>query len=345
MQFLSLEEPTPPPARRLTRTEALVLSFILHLLIVLLLAIDLTSHLPPVLVAWLAPRPPAPSESLPPDAEAREAAQRARPLEQPKIPLKFAYVKVPNDTSVDKNPAARLLSDKNRKARQEAPTPPDAKRFSFDPHSVGDSIDRVRPDPNRPEGPESPDLPAPSPGGGRGGEAPGTEEARTGQTKPRERIARGPSPPSTDGPGRPVAGAQGAAGRPSQDTIPAPSGEGESAATNPRDRVAQALSDLKAGEYKFSFNNPSYLKNGSYGTLSFDTQDFPWGDYARRLYVVIRNNWLERIPLAAREGIAGYVCQRFVIERSGSIQEIQTMRRSSVPPAPPPRPTSASWWR
>src|SRR5882672_7245418 len=124
MQFLSLEEPTPPPARRLPRTEALVLSFILHLLIVLLLAIDLTSPLPPVLVAWLAPRPPRPRESLPPDAAAREGAQRARPLQQPKMPVKFDYVNVPNDTSVDNNPAARLLSVKNRKARQEAPPPP-----------------------------------------------------------------------------------------------------------------------------------------------------------------------------------------------------------------------------
>jgi TonB family protein len=66
--------------------------------------------------------------------------------------------------------------------------------------------------------------------------------------------------------------------------------------------------------------------------MSFDTQGFPWGDYARQLYVIIRNNWLERIPLAAREGIAGFTCQHFVIAKSGGITSIDMTRTSSVPP-------------
>ncbi len=96
--------------------------------------------------------------------------------------------------------------------------------------------------------------------------------------------------------------------------------------------LRQALHDLRSGEYKFIFNNPAYLHGGSYGTMSFDTQDFPWGDYARRLYVTIRNNWLARIPLAAREGIRGYVCWRFVIEKDGTVSQIILVQPSSVPP-------------
>jgi hypothetical protein len=74
----------------------------------------------------------------------------------PRIPLKFAYVKVPNDTPAPKNPDAHLLSDKDRRARQEMPTPPDARQFSRDPHSQGDSIDRVKPDPRLAKGPDMP---------------------------------------------------------------------------------------------------------------------------------------------------------------------------------------------
>src|SRR5262249_2036993 len=109
------------------------------------------------------------------------------------------------------------------------------------------------------------------------------------------------------------------------------SGEGTDTRES-RENFKQALSDIKAGEYKFQFNNPAYLKNGSYGTMSFDTQDFPWGDYARRIYLVIRNNWYARIPLAAREGIRGWVCQRFVIEKDGSISSVGAVRPSGIPP-------------
>ena len=81
------------------------------------------------------------------------------------------------------------------------------------------------------------------------------------------------------------------------------------------------------------FSNQGWLKGGAYGTISFDTQGFPWGDYARQIYVIIRNNWLDRIPLAAREGrLSGFTCQHFVIERSGSISSLDVTRPASVPP-------------
>ncbi len=90
---------------------------------------------------------------------------------------------------------------------------------------------------------------------------------------------------------------------------------------------------LPAGEYKFKFNNPAYLRGGRLGTMSFDTQDFPWGDYARKIYVIIRNNWYDRPPYAFREGgMKGYVCWRFVIERNGTVSQILSVRSSQIPP-------------
>jgi TonB family protein len=340
MQFLSLQEPDPLPARRLTQTEALVLSVALHLLL-LLLFLYLPSHLPAPLVALLGARAvSADVAALQAEAEAsEEAASRAARKEETRIPLKFVYVKVPNDVAVRENKDARLLSDKTRKARQEIPTPRYAKQFSLDPHSEGDTIDRVRPDPARPEGPESPEASVPQPSGGHGGESQdATEDLRPGGSGSGSggegaSLGSGRETPTDASPGvgsasprsRAGGGPDGPAGSP-------PAGEGEGSSAPSRDRLTKALTDLKAGEFKFTFNNPAFLRNGSYGTMSFDTQDFPWGDYARRLYLIIRNSWFERIPLAAREGIAGYVCQHFVISKDGRVLDITTVRPSSIPP-------------
>jgi outer membrane biosynthesis protein TonB len=88
-----------------------------------------------------------------------------------------------------------------------------------------------------------------------------------------------------------------------------------------------------SSEFKFRFDNSGWLHGGAYGTLSFDTKGFPWGDYARQIYVIIRNNWLERIPLAAREGgLQGYSCQHFYIAKDGVISELDVVRPSSIPP-------------
>ncbi len=337
MQFLSLEEPAPLPSRRLTTAEAIILSVALHVLL-FLLVLYFPAHLPGPLEALFGVRAvPADVAALQSEAEAsKDAASAAARKEESKIPLKFVYVKVPNDGAVKENKEARLLSDKTRKARQEIPTPQYAKQFSLDPHSVGDTIDRVRPDPSRPEGPESPEPPAPQPPGGGGRDLPGTSGvarpggAGSGKGGDGETEDAGRVSPKDAGPGVATASPRGrAGGGPGGPSEPGPAGEGEGPS---RDRASQALTDLKAGEYKFTFNNPAFLRNGSYGTMSFDTQDFPWGDYARRLYVIIRNSWFERIPLAAREGITGYVCQHFVIGKDGRVLEIKTLRPSSVPP-------------
>jgi TonB family protein len=320
MEFLSLNEPAPAPARRLSRAEGVLVSFGLHLLVFLLI-LFLPKSLPESVLALFRGRPSNPSEAL---AATADEPNPRRPLDRPKIPLKFAYVKVPNDTASPRNETAPLLSDKNRRARQEVPTPPDLKRFSIDPHSRGDSIDRVRPDPSVPEGPETPE-PARKPveaagtgrGGAPGGAARGPEgDAARGSTGSAGRAAR---PPGATGEGGSGQGGEG-------------EGTGAGDADDAQEDLRRALEDLRAGEYKFHFDNPGYLRDGTYGTMQFDTQDFPWGAYARTIYVIIRNNWFARIPLAAREGIRGYVHWRFIIEKDGTISRIIPVHSSSIPP-------------
>jgi TonB family protein len=290
MGFLSLQEPAAQPAARLNRAEAVLVSMALHLLAGLLL-VFLPGWLPGPLLSFFRSRPLRAEIAAWPATPAPGAAASA-PKKDSRIPLKFAYVKVPEDRSVPPDRSAPLLSDKSRRARQEVPTPPEARLFSRDPHSEGNTIDRVRPDPSRPEGIDSP------------------EETRSGRESP-----------SGQGSG------EAAAGGPTAIARGAASGAGPGGTD-----LREALSNLRSGEYKFTFDNPAFLDQGSYGTMSFETQDFPWGDYARRIYVIIRNNWFARLPLAFREGIRGHACWRFVIGKDGGVTSLLLVRTSGVPP-------------
>jgi TonB family protein len=277
-------------------------------------------------------------------AEARaaaeaETAEKERRARESRVPLKFAYVRVPDDLTSEKNPQAPLLSDKDRHARQEVPTPPDASRFTRDPHAEGNSRDRIRIDPSRPEGPDSLQPVPPPAGTRRAGRDSGSAASKSGGpgqkppapqpppaqgTGPGERLAERThdEPPDQAGGSAALPGDGGQEGQ-SQEETEGPQGQAS----------RQPQQDQKGGtEYKFSFSNPAWLRGQAHGTLSFDTQGFPWGEYARQLYVIIRNNWLARIPLAAREGIAGYTCQHFVIARGGEISDIEIVRSSSIPP-------------
>jgi TonB family protein len=343
MDLLTLEGVPPPSVTRPTRAEAVMASVIAHLLVFLLLVYS-PDQLPERIrrLLGLEASPTTAQSSPAPDARAAaeaEKAERERRAQEKRIPLQFAYVRVPDDRSSAKNPEAHLLSDKDRRARQEVPTPPDASRFTRDPHAEGNSRDRIRIDPSRPEGPDALD-PVPPPAGARrasGGSGsaasrspgpvqrpPAAEPGATQGAGPGERLAERPreEPPGQAGGSAALPGDGGEEG-PSREETEGPPGEPS----------RQAQQDPKAGtEYKFSFSNPGWLRGQAYGTLSFDTQGFPWGEYARQLYVIIRNNWLARIPLAAREGIAGYTCQHFVIARGGEISDIEIVRSSSIPP-------------
>lgn len=344
MEYQFLQEAPEPRGPRLGPTEWQLVSAALHLLVFFLI-FYVPAHLPPRLRALLEPAPPP----AVPVAVAGEhpLVQPPRPqtkLRQPpapKIPLGFAYVKVPNDTaSPQRNPDAPLMSDKNRQARQEVPTPPEVRKFSIDPHSAGNTETRVRPDPRLAEGPESPETPHPSAQeGAKDGDLAGRSSAAEAEQQgsqgresgnPRASGGRGAgSGPSVgeEGPGgllRP-GGGDGSPGtrRPGKGSFPS---------AEARARVQQILSEARASENKDTFVNPGYLPSGNYASMSFDTQDFPWGDYQRRVYMAIRNNWLARIPLAARNGMRDYVCWRFFIEKDGSVSGLQSIRSSPVAP-------------
>lgn len=330
MDFLSLHESAPAPGPRLTRTEAIVASISVHLLL-LLLVLFVPDRLPESVLRFLG----AQRERLPAPAS-RVADGRIEPLLQPprakapRIPLQFNYVRVPDDVATAKNPDAALLSDKDRHARQEVPTPPNVTTFTRDPHSEGKTHDRVRPDPARPEGPDTPEIAA-VPHGVQGGTAStAVTDEKHDVAKPADKEALQPGAAA----GSEVSGLRNDS-QVHEGEGGAPGGihsTGENRAGAPGDPSRSELDRKPGSESKFSFSNPGFMRGGAYGTLSFDTQGFPWGDYARKIYVIIRNNWFARIPLAAREGISGYSCQHFIIERDGTIGTIDLVRPSTVPP-------------
>lgn len=332
MGLLSLQEPPQEPAPRLTRAEAIFASVGVHILLLVLLLV-LPGRLPEPIMALLRPHPPA-AVPVPTaeDAAAAAAAEEEEAAQSPPIPLKFAYVRIPDDTPVENNPDALLLSDANREARQEMETPDDAQDFSIDPHSEGDSLERLNPDPNRPEGREEP-------GSSTEGESDVllTEgEAATESTDDSDASNEAGSGDDMMPGNRTVTADNGLTAAPENGGATgggaAGNGAPAPARVDPQEKLRQALADVSSQEFKFTFHNPAYLKQGTYGTMSFDTQDFPWGDYARILHAKILSNWLDRIPLAARNGVRGYTCQRFVIERDGSISEIEPVRPSQIPP-------------
>ena len=105
MEFLSLKQPRPLAARRLTRAEGILLSLLLHVLL-FLLVLYLPGHLPASVISFFRPRPPGPAAASAAEVAASPALSSDHPLEKPKIPLKFAYVKVPEDRAVEKNPTS-----------------------------------------------------------------------------------------------------------------------------------------------------------------------------------------------------------------------------------------------
>jgi TonB family protein len=66
------------------------------------------------------------------------------------------------------------------------------------------------------------------------------------------------------------------------------------------------------------------------GALSFDTQWYDWGPYAKSMLAKIRRHW--RIPEIARMGVSGIVKVRFYIERDGTITGLRILEESGKPP-------------
>jgi TonB family protein len=230
--------------------------------------------------------------------------------------LQFTFVDLPEDREVAENPRARLFSDKTREARQPVPTPPGA-TLSPDPHSVGNSQERRA-------GSLSPPQAARP--------APPQASRPTGENRPLSRSGEGGKPdvedsapemnPITDEGPEETSRGEATGGR-----------GGDRGAEDRREAFQKALRQLESGTYDFSgFDNPAYLQGNNYGTLSFDTKGFDWGDYARQLYLIIKKNWYDRIPIAAYYGQKGKVFIRFVIEKDGSITDLAVIRSSEISP-------------
>jgi TonB family protein len=66
------------------------------------------------------------------------------------------------------------------------------------------------------------------------------------------------------------------------------------------------------------------------GGISFDTQWYDWGPYAKKMLAKIRRHW--RIPEIARLGVAGVVKIRFYIEEDGTVVGVRIMDESGKPP-------------
>jgi TonB family protein len=66
------------------------------------------------------------------------------------------------------------------------------------------------------------------------------------------------------------------------------------------------------------------------GALSFDTQWYDWGPYAKSMLAKIRRHW--RIPSIAMMGVSGIVKVRFYIEIDGTITGLRIIDESGKPP-------------
>jgi TonB family protein len=66
------------------------------------------------------------------------------------------------------------------------------------------------------------------------------------------------------------------------------------------------------------------------GGLSFDTQWYDWGPYAKAMLAKIRRHW--RIPEIAMLGVTGVVKIRFFIESDGTVTGLRIMDESGKPP-------------
>ena len=346
MDILSLNEPPQAPSRRLSRAEAIGLSMLVHALI-LLLFLRGVEGLPAPLARWLkahASRPPVPEATAqvapaPVTSAEKERKKAEEEKKQVKIPLRFAYVKVPEQAQPQAPRDPRTFSDRDRAARQPVPTPPDAKRLTENPHAEGDSREKFVPDPRIKKGKNQPEPPQPetdriaskdvlgreNPADGAGGQAakPGPQGPAAAEETPGREGREGNDAPPPDANGR---GLPAHPGRPGLKRTPYGGGQvgGPSASRGPELRDST--------EEKFHFENTGWMRDPIDGDLSFDTKGLPWGDYARKIHVIIRQNWIDRLPLAFRQGQRGVTCQYFVIERDGTISSVDVVRESHVPP-------------
>lgn len=107
------------------------------------------------------------------------------------------------------------------------------------------------------------------------------------------------------------------------------------AAINWRNAVREVkVADLGGGQQGADYGNAGGGEKGfaKDGPLSFESQWYPWGDYAESMVSKIRVNWYNNMPQLIQTGMKGVVTIRFTIHRDGRITDVTMLESSGHPP-------------
>ncbi len=223
---------------------------------------------------------------------------------------------------------ASILGDAGKEERSD-PRPESAPAENDDPYAVGNN-------PNRFVAPPMPERVPASPQPGQAvaeGQPSEGAESLPGEieTAERERDGEGADGEPADGTEDPQEVAD------AGDLLVPPAGskDGSRRSDRSKEGLREAIGRMSTGlsgeGAPLRFHNPVGALSGPVGGLSFDTPGFDWGPYARRIYWIIFNNWVNGWPPAARAGLAGVVTVRFRIHRDGTLDAIQVLAPSGTP--------------
>lgn len=213
------------------------------------------------------------------------------------------FVEAPGP-EVERAPANAPFSDKNRKASTPEPTGPEPTQ------RPGDGAGLYTP-PSAPPGSRGPSQPAVAP-------SPAAMQAQ-----------HAPSTATTSREARPA---------PNDDTFTYREPVQAAAFTLPNLKEAIATVGRDAarggpdGTEGFGPAGGGEQGRAEQGPLSFETQWYPWGDYAQSMVNKIRLHWYANMPQLIRTGLKGVVTIRFTIQRDGRITDITILESSGAPP-------------
>ncbi|HET7712715.1 MAG TPA: energy transducer TonB [Thermoanaerobaculia bacterium] len=99
-------------------------------------------------------------------------------------------------------------------------------------------------------------------------------------------------------------------------------------------REAGKFASLGSGADGFDLSGAAGGEQGfaESGPLSFETQWYDWGDYAKSMVSRIRVNWYAQMPQLIKTGLQGTLTIRFTIHRDGRITDITLLQSSQIPP-------------
>lgn len=98
-------------------------------------------------------------------------------------------------------------------------------------------------------------------------------------------------------------------------------------------REVGKIASIGTGQQSMDLGNQGGDKGfAESGPLSFETQWYPWGEYAQSMINRIRVNWYNNMPQLIQTGLKGVVTIRFTIQRSGQITDISMLSSSGAPP-------------